>query len=99
MTYKVTSKRRKIWSMQANAAKEKRRMRSAEHQSIIDFDPSIRIEITRKATGEHVVFECLEGSRIDNYSIYCNDKHIGVMGVSKLMQRISKALPSFRVIR
>ena len=98
MAYRESWKRRKVWSIQANKAQERNRMANGPRESI-DIDPYIKIEITRRGTGEYVVFECLEGSRIDNYSVYCGDKHLGIMGISKLMKKIGQALPAFRQCR
>lgn len=62
----------------------------------VEIDPYIRITIERRHTNENIVFECHEGTQINNYRVYCGGDHLGVMGISILMRRIGKALPSFR---
>lgn len=97
MSYRRTRKRKKIWSEQALAKKERTRLENAESRPIDDdIDPFIRIEVYRRHTGETAIFECFEGTRIDNYSVHCNQKHLGIMGISELTRMIGKALPSFR---
>ena len=97
MAYRESWKRRKIWSEQANKVQEAQRLTQGPRQ-LVEIDPYIKIEITRRGTGEHVVFECLGGSRIDNYSVYCGDKHLGIMGISELMKKIGQALPAYRAM-
>ena len=96
MAYHKTWKRNKVWSEQANKVKERERLECEAGQLEPEIDPYLRISIERRGTGESVVFECFEGSRIDNYSVYCNDEHIGIMGITALTTRIRKALPAFR---
>ena len=97
MTYKRTWKRNKVWSQNANAAKERKRLAGCNRpREIVEIDPYIKIEITRSGTDEHAVFECYEGNRIDNYSVYCNGKHQGIQSITTLTQGIRKALPAFR---
>ena len=96
MTYRATWKRRKLWSQNANARKAEIRQENAEPQEPVEIDPYIRIEIERRGTGEHVVFECFEGSRVDNYSVYCNGNHLGIQSMTTLTAGIRKAIPSFR---
>jgi hypothetical protein len=62
----------------------------------MEIDPYMRTTVERRATGELAVFECFEGTRIDNYSVYCNDRPLGIQGVTTLMTNIRKALPRFR---
>ena len=64
----------------------------------VEIDPYIKITVERLHTKEIAVFECMEGSRIDNYSIYCNNKHLGIHGITFLMNSIRKSLPRFRRI-
>ena len=61
-----------------------------------DPDPYIKITIERRATGEIAVFECLEGNRIDNYTVICNGIHQGIQSISTLTKNIRKSLPRFR---
>lgn len=97
MAYRRTRKRNKIWSEQAVAKKARLRIENAEPRPLDDeIDHYIRIEVYRRHTDETAVFECFEGTRIDNYSAYCNGKHLGILGISALMKNIGKALPSFR---
>lgn len=96
MTYRSTRKRRKVWSDHATAARERNRVAKTEPRDPVEIDPYMRIEITRRGTGEHVVFECFEGSRVDNYSVYCNGKHLGIQSITTLTAGIRKALPAFR---
>ena len=96
MAYRCTRKRRKIWSQNATTAKERNRLENAEPRESVEIDPYIRIEITRRGTGEHVVFECHEGTRCDNYSVYCNGRHLGIQSITTLTAGIRKALPAFK---
>lgn len=66
------------------------------HDKFVDLDPYMKITIDRPATNEHVVIECFEGDRIDNYSVYVNDMHKGIQSISTLTKNIRKALPRFR---
>ena len=97
MTYRGNKKARKLWSKQAVAKKERLRIESSgEYVSYIEHDPYIKITIERRATGETAVFECLEGDRIDNYTIICNGIHQGIQSMTTLTKNIRKALPRFR---
>jgi hypothetical protein len=99
MTYRDNKKARKLWSEQANTKKERLRLDEAvEVAPYIELDPYIKITIERTATNEKAVFECFEGTRIDNYRVYCNDKFQGVQSISILTKNIRKALPRFRRI-
>lgn len=93
MTYRASKKARKLWSENANKAKERKRMLNSGEPVALQEDDFIRIEITRKLTGEKAVFEMYEGNRCDNYTVYCNDKRLGVMGITKVTEGIRKALP------
>lgn len=42
------------------------------------------------------MFECFEGNRIDNYSVYCNGEYQGIQSISTITKNIRKALPRFR---
>lgn len=92
MGYRET---RKAWSINANAAQERARA-GVCHEYPVEIDHYIKITIERKQTGEKAIFECFEGTRIDNYTVYCNDNRLGVFGITELMARIRKALPRFR---
>lgn len=94
--YRVTSKRKKIWSIQGNEKQARERESRGPRLMPVEIDPYIRIEVYRRHTGETAVFECGEGDRIDNYSVTCDGKYLGTMGVTNLMRIIGKALPSFR---
>lgn len=94
MTYRANKKARKLWSEQANAAKE--RKRNTENSPIVFIDPYMKITVERKQTNEVAVFECFEGDRIDNYRVYCNDKFLGVQSITELTKNIRKALPRFK---
>ena len=95
MAYRKTSKRNKVWSEQANAKQARERLANAE-SVYEEIDRTVRIRVERPGLGEDVLFELLEGSRIDNYSVYCNGKNIGVMGITRVLNGVRKALPSFR---
>lgn len=85
--------------MQANAKKAMLRMAAAEEsEPPIEVDHYLKTTIERPATNEHVVIECFEGDRIDNYSVYVNDKPQGIQSISTLTKNIRKALPRFRRI-
>ena len=92
MAYRATKKAQKLWSENANKAKARKTLAHGERRPMID-DDFIRIEISRKLTGEHAVFELFAGNRSDNYTVYCNDKLLGVMGITKVSEGIRKALP------
>ena len=94
MAYRRTNKRRKLWSERANA--KQARERSAREDDHIEIDPYIRIEIYRRQTDEKAVFECYEGTRSDNYSVYCNGVHQGIQSMTTLTKNIRKALPAFK---
>ena len=96
MAYHHSKKRRKLWFEQANAKQERERLAGAAPQPPVEVDPYLKIEVTRRGTGEHVVFECFEGERIDNYRVYLNGDYLGVQSISTLTKNIRKALPSFR---
>jgi len=99
MTYHANRKARKLWSNQAVAAKARKKLDCNEplepHEEI---DRRLTITIHRRGTGEHVVFECFEGDRIDNYRVACNDKFVGVWSMTTLTKNIRKSLPRFRRI-
>lgn len=96
MAYRHNKKARELWAQQANAAREAKRVANAEPRPLADPDPYIKITIERRATGERAEFECFEGDRIDNYRVYCNQKFIGVHGITALTASIRKALPRYR---
>lgn len=85
-----------LWSQQAVAAKERKRVENAEPRPLYDIDQYMKITIERRGTGETAVFECFEGDRIDNYRVYCNDKFQGVQSITELTKNIRKALPRYR---
>ena len=94
MTYRANKKARKLWSEQANAAKE--RKRNSQPSPIVFIDHYLKITIERRHTNEVAVIECFEGDRIDNYRVYCNEKFIGVHSITELTKNIRKALPRFK---
>lgn len=96
MTYRATSKARKLWSERANAAKERKRMEQPAPPPPPE-DDHITIDVKRKLTGETARFELLPGDRIDNYSVYCNGRHLGIMGITRVCEGIRKALPRARI--
>jgi len=98
MTYRETRKAAKIHSERQVAAKARKRMEGGSRDSYVEVDHYMKITVERKATGELAVFECFEGDRIDNYSVYCNDRPMGIQSVTTLMANIRKALPRFRRI-
>ena len=98
MTYRANKKARKLWSAQAVAKKAALRTERGEREPLVELDHYIKITIERKATGEVAVFECFEGDRIDNYSVYCNNEHQGIQSITTLTKNIRKALPRFRRI-
>jgi len=93
MAYRASKKARKLWSERSHAAKERKRLARATEPLPLLEDDHITIEVRRKLTGEIAKFELLPGTRIDNYSVYCNDKHLGIMGITKVCDGIRKALP------
>jgi hypothetical protein len=95
MTYRQNKKARKLWSEQANANREAKRIANAEPRPLVDPDPYLKIVIERRATCERAEFECFEGDRIDNYRVYCNGKFIGVKSITELTSNIRKALPRY----
>lgn len=96
MAYRETRKAKKLWSERANAKQARARDAQGKREPYTEVDHCIKITVERNATNEVAVFECFEGSRIDNYSVYCNDKHLGIHGITALMTNIRKALPRFR---
>lgn len=96
MTYRVTKKARNQWSARAAARKEQLRRAKGSRDPYQEIDPYLKITVERRATGELAVFECLEGTRIDNYSVYCNDINQGIQSITTLMANIRKAIPRFR---
>ena len=98
MTYRVTRKAAKVRSERQVAAKARKRMDCGPREMYAELDHYMKITVERKATGEFAVFECFEGDRIDNYSVYCNDKPLGIQSITTLMANIRKALPRFRRI-
>lgn len=97
MTYRATNKARKLWSERANAKRDRLRMERPAPPPPTE-DDHITIEIRRKLTGEVAQFELLAGDRIDNYSVYCNGRHLGIMGITRVCEGIRKALPRARVM-
>lgn len=97
MAYRATRKAKKLWSQRANAKRERLRMESAEPPPPIE-DDHITIEVKRKLTGETARFELLPGDRIDNYSVYCNGRHLGIMGITRVCEGVRKALPRARMM-
>lgn len=98
MAYRHTKKRGKLWSERANAKQARDRMAGDIEPIYDEVDKTIIIDIERPGTGEKAHFQLLEGNRIDNYSVYCNGKHLGIMGITRVMSGIRKALPSYRRI-
>ena len=96
MSYRETKKARKLWSEQSNASQERKRDADKIPSTIVFIDSYMKITVERKQTNELAVFECLEGDRIDNYRVYCNDKFIGVQSITELTKNIRKALPRFK---
>lgn len=96
MSYYTLRKRRELWSKQANEKQARDREANGPRESYVEIDPYIRIEVYRRHTDETAVFECHEGTQINNYRVDCNGENLGVMGVSNLMRIIGKSLPSFR---
>lgn len=97
MTYRTTSKATKLWSERANAAKSRQLAAEVEaERSQLPTEDHIVITVSRKLTGETAQFELFPGSRCDNYSVYCNDRHLGIMGITRVCNSIRKALPRVR---
>ncbi len=95
MAYRKTSKRKKIWSEQANAKQDRiRQENAAPYQP--DISRKMTITVEREGTGEKAVFECTEGNRIDNYRVHCNGKYQGIQSITTITKNIRKALPAFR---
>ena len=100
MTYRVTRKRDKVWSIKSVDKRE--RIRMSQEIDIPALDPDddvIEIHIKRKLTGEDVSFVCTRGTRIDNYNVYCNGDFKGVKGITELGKKIAQALPAFRRVK
>ena len=96
MVYRHNKKATKLWSDQANAKKARLRMENGEREPLVEIDPYLKITVERRATGEIAIFECLEGDRIDNYSVYCNNEYQGIQSISTLTKNLRKAIPRFR---
>ena len=96
MTYRETRKSRKLWSDLALAKKAALRMADCDREPYIEIDHYLKITVERRGTGESAVFECFEGTRIDNYTVYCNDNPQGVQSITTLMANIRKAIPRFK---
>lgn len=94
--YYESKKAKKLRSKQAHAAKLRKKLESADPIPLYDIDPYMEITIKRKATDETAVFECFEGTRIDNYRVYCNGIFQGIQSITTLTKNIRKALPRFR---
>lgn len=84
------------WSENANAKKSRLRESQNIEPMLPEIDRSIFIDIHRPGTGEKARFELLEGNRINNYTVYCNGKHLGIMGITRVLAGIRKALPSYQ---
>lgn len=95
MSYRQSKKAKKLWGERANAAKARNRLAEDLDPRPLLEDDFIKIEITRKATNEHAVFELMPGNRCDNYRVYCNNRLLGTMGITKVCEGIRKALPRF----
>lgn len=96
MGYRRTSKAKKVWSAQALEKQARNRLARGAAPLEPDFDSSIYITAERPGLGEAANFKLLEGDRINNYSVFCNGKYLGVMGITRVMEGIRKALPAFR---
>lgn len=96
MSYRATRKAKKLWSDRANAKRGRLRMEGAPIADAIPEDDHITITVTRKLTGEVARFDLLPGDRIDNYSVYCDERWLGVMGITRVCEGIRKALPRLR---
>jgi hypothetical protein len=100
MTYRATKKATKIWSEQALAEKERIRIEKGEEigvrPALAEPDYYMKIVIERSATKETAVFECFEGTRCDNYRVYCNGTFQGIQSITTLTANIRKALPRFK---
>lgn len=96
MTYRATKKAKKVWSEQALAKRERIRLSEGARNIEPEIDRTIYITIERPGLGEKAEFQLLEGTQINNYMVYCNGKSRGVMGITKVMEGIRKALPAFR---
>lgn len=96
MTYRRTSKAKKVWSQQALAKQARERISGEDRSLEPEIDRTIIITVARPGLNEKAEFVLLEGSKINNYSVYCNGKHLGIMGITGVTQGIRKALPAFR---
>lgn len=94
MSYRESKKARKLRSQRSNEVRRRNILKNGEFRPMIEPD-EITIEIKRKATGEHVLFKLTPGDRSDNYRTYCNQRLIGIMGITKVCEGIRKALPRF----
>ena len=91
----------KAWSINAVAAKERKRLDNSETREFLE-DDHIVIEIKRRRTGEHIVMDLHQGSRCDSYRVYVDGKPFknpknksGERGISDVGRVIAKALPRF----
>ena len=97
MAYRENKKAIKQRSERGVAERERLRLERVGDVAIReDVDSYMKITIERRATGETAVFECLEGDRIDNYTVICNGEHQGIQSITTLTKNIRKALPRFR---
>ena len=94
MSYRETAKRRKIWSIRANAKKAENRIKPPA-QPIAKIDHDLKITVERSGTGEKAIYVCTQGDRIDNYSVCCNGKYQGIQSITTITSNLRKALPSF----
>ena len=97
MAYRENKKALKQRSERGVAERERIRVDAAgDAEPYEDPDPYMKITVERRATGEVAVFECLEGDRIDNYTVICNGNNQGIQSITTLTKNIRKALPRFR---
>jgi len=68
MSYRATTKRKKLWSERANIKKAMLRGERVARESG-KINVTLRITVERPGTGETAIFECSEGDRIDNYCV------------------------------
>jgi|SRR5690606_1081552 len=96
MAYRETAKAKKVWSEQALAKKARIRGAGDARPAEIEIDRTIIITVERPGLGERAEFQLLEGTQVNNYRVYCNGRCRGVMGITRVMEGIRKALPAFR---
>lgn len=90
----------KKWSINANAAKERKRLLEAGDIRRAFEEDEIKIIVKRKMTKEHKEFFLVQANRCDTYWAYVDGKRYvntktkdGSFGIHEICKRIASALP------